>query len=95
MEPQVDASSPREREDGEEPEELGTGSQAGAYRASGSRLWAGSAQGAGGIRGPWVRGQPWLLWPRAHLQERHRDSLDHGEHQSFTSFAFGQPDNQG
>ena len=88
---------PGERADGEEPEVLGRGLRAGGPPGIGQQApGRPSAQGAGGVWGPWVRGQPWLLWPRAHLQDcQGLLPLDYGEQQSFTSFAFGQPDNQG
>lgn len=82
MEPQVRLMHPlpRERVDGEEPEVLGTGSQG---RGPTGHRAAGSGQalspGSGRDPGPWVQGQPWLLWPRAHLQERQGLlPLDHG-----------------
>lgn len=94
MEPQVRLMCPlpREREDGEEPEELGTGLRAGAYRATGSRLWAGLSPERRIRTG---KGQPWAAVAQGSPTRARTPSADHGEHQSFTSFAFGQPDNQG
>lgn len=99
MEPQVRLMRPlpREREDGEEPEELGTGSQGRGptgHQAAGSGQ--APAQGAGGIRDLGCGANLGCCGPGLTYKSA-RDSFrwTTGEHQSFTSFAFGQPDNQG
>lgn len=99
MEPQVRLMRPlpRERADGEEPEVRSGVSGLGAYWASGSRLQAGpqprERAGSGDLGCGANLGccGPGLTYKSA------KDSFrwTTGQHQSFTSFAFGQPDNQG
>lgn len=75
MEPQIQADRPLpgrgRRGAGRAEADLGPG----AYRASGSRLWAGLSPGSERDPRPWVRGQPWLLWPRKLTYKSARDSF--------------------